>query len=251
MKKVNLINEKFGRLVVINEQGHNNSNKILWSCLCECGNIIATTGNNLKSGNTLSCGCYNKQRVRETHFENLVGTSFGRLFVLKMGDKIGKLTWVCQCDCGSITEVLPSDLKTGKTKSCGRCIKSHGELKINDLLIENNISFVSNYKDLNCKFPNGYCAIFDFAILDLKQEVLYFIEYDGAQHFLTKERGFYTEERILNIQEHDKIKTNYCLQNSIPLIRIPFTYFNNLSFESLVLKNNIFLVRSKDGNIRY
>ena len=31
--------------------------------------------------------------------------------------------WLCQCDCGTIREVLGTDLKNNKSKSCG-CIKS-------------------------------------------------------------------------------------------------------------------------------
>lgn len=38
----------------------NNDNKIYWKCKCHCGNVFTTSGNNLKSGNTKSCGCATK-----------------------------------------------------------------------------------------------------------------------------------------------------------------------------------------------
>jgi len=36
-----------------------------WSCRCICEGIIDVLGHNLKSGNTRSCGCFNKKRIRE------------------------------------------------------------------------------------------------------------------------------------------------------------------------------------------
>ena len=27
--------------------------------------------------------------------------------------------WVCQCDCGKTTTLVPADVKIGKTRSCG------------------------------------------------------------------------------------------------------------------------------------
>lgn len=48
-------------------------------------------------------------------FEDLTGKEFGRLSVLK---KIpGK--WLCQCSCGNKSETYTSNLKSGKTQSCG------------------------------------------------------------------------------------------------------------------------------------
>ena len=56
---------------------------------------------------------------------NLVGERFSRLVVLKEvepyvspgGHKISK--WLCQCDCGTTTEVITNNLRRGLTKSCG------------------------------------------------------------------------------------------------------------------------------------
>ena len=37
----------------------------MWLCECECGNTKLIGSANLISGNTLSCGCYNKEIVSE------------------------------------------------------------------------------------------------------------------------------------------------------------------------------------------
>lgn len=53
---------------------------------------------------------------------DLSGQRFHRLTVLRRSEHNtngGKPKWVCQCDCGNITEVGGSELKSGNTKSCG------------------------------------------------------------------------------------------------------------------------------------
>lgn len=61
MKPLNLIGQKFGRLTVISKSSEKTSNKIKWCCLCDCGNTVVVTGQDLKSGNTKSCGCLRKE----------------------------------------------------------------------------------------------------------------------------------------------------------------------------------------------
>ena len=59
---------------------------------------------------------------------NLIGEEFGRLTVVKRAenDKHGKTRWVCSCDCGNSTVTYGTDLKRGKSKSCGCIQKIHG-----------------------------------------------------------------------------------------------------------------------------
>lgn len=57
------------------------------------------------------------------------------------------------------------------------------------------------------------------------------IEYDGEQHFhipKNKTSTFFTDKEIKNIQYRDSIKNQYCLQNQITLIRIPYSQYNNI-----------------------
>lgn len=48
----------FGLLTVL-ERAYTNKNVLYWKCQCKCGSIINVPTNNLKSGNTSSCGCIN------------------------------------------------------------------------------------------------------------------------------------------------------------------------------------------------
>ncbi len=52
---------------------------------------------------------------------DLTGCSFGLLKVIERAgsDRHGKLVWLCHCACGQERVVVGSDLRAGKTRSCG------------------------------------------------------------------------------------------------------------------------------------
>lgn len=66
MKKENLKNKTFGKLLVLEEGKDKISPKgkrsTQWKCKCECGSEIVVTSNNLKRGHTKSCGCISKKK---------------------------------------------------------------------------------------------------------------------------------------------------------------------------------------------
>lgn len=59
-KKLDLVGKVFGRLTVLEEAGRDKFGKVLWRCKCDCGAEVTVTCNNLRSGNTNSCGCYDR-----------------------------------------------------------------------------------------------------------------------------------------------------------------------------------------------
>jgi len=63
---IDLTGHKYGRLTVLEYQGKRETGGHRWLCKCECGNTKITYGGSLRNGTTQSCGCYQKQRVRET-----------------------------------------------------------------------------------------------------------------------------------------------------------------------------------------
>ena len=69
---------RYGRLTVI-ERAENQGRRVMWRCLCECGEEIITRGEHLTSGRTQSCGCYNKERSSQYHTKH--GESQTRLHV--------------------------------------------------------------------------------------------------------------------------------------------------------------------------
>lgn len=71
--KKDITNQRFGKLVVIQElnERHPNNNKLLWLCRCDCGNLIKLSLSSLTSGNTTSCGCINYS-IGEKNIETLL-----------------------------------------------------------------------------------------------------------------------------------------------------------------------------------
>lgn len=53
--------------------------------------------------------------------KNEIGNRYGKLVVLSRGenDNNGKARWYCQCDCGNTILARGTDLRRGKTKTCG------------------------------------------------------------------------------------------------------------------------------------
>lgn len=56
---LDLHNKKFGKLTVVKKLQPNARGHIMWLCKCDCGNNKEVEAGNLKSLNTISCGCSN------------------------------------------------------------------------------------------------------------------------------------------------------------------------------------------------
>lgn len=52
-----LTGQRFGRLVVLKETDQRCNNRVIWECLCDCGNKHYVQSGSLLSGRTRSCGC--------------------------------------------------------------------------------------------------------------------------------------------------------------------------------------------------
>lgn len=91
------------------------------------------------------------------------------------------------------------------------------ELFLYDLLKHKNLIFKAEKTFKNCKDKN--LLLFD---IYLKNENI-IIECDGLQHF-ENVKHFGGQERFKDTKHHDNIKNNFCKQNNIPILRIPYTY---------------------------
>lgn len=60
--KLNLMNQRFGRLVVISEH-KNKGKKTQWVCICDCGQKCIVKTGQLRSMKTESCGCLRKENA--------------------------------------------------------------------------------------------------------------------------------------------------------------------------------------------
>lgn len=84
---------------------------------------------------------------------DLRGQKFGRWTVIEeAGRKNGRILWKCQCECGTVRDVLGNSLRKGASTSCGcynrEIITTHGRSKTNLHQVW------ANFKD-RCLNPNS------------------------------------------------------------------------------------------------
>lgn len=221
------VGDKFNLLTVISPI---KNKPHYFKCQCECGNYTEVYEYNLKKGEVKSCGCL--RRKPSSRRLDITGQKFGLLTAIKYNEEKSsgdRTYWTCQCDCGNIIDVLLSNLtKNDRFPSCGCLTMSRGEIAIEKLLSQNNISFTKQQTFPTCINPKTNAKLkFDFYV-DNK----YLIEFDGEQHFNVRKSNW---EPLEELQYRDEIKNQWCKDNSIPLIRIPYTKLSTLTLKDLLL----------------
>ena len=112
-----LIGQRFGMLSVVSSLPLRK-----YLCHCDCGNSVEVWGRDFAKGKT-DCGCVRFKA------NDLSGMRFVRLFVLGPVFKNRFGNWRCRCDCGKDMVVKTSELKFGKTNSCGCWTKDRMKAK--------------------------------------------------------------------------------------------------------------------------
>ncbi|MBR0343607.1 MAG: hypothetical protein IJH64_15400 [Oscillospiraceae bacterium] len=147
---------KFGKLTALFPLKEIKGSSYMWHCVCECGNELDVRLSSLTSGNTTSCGCQRREKLRGKA-KDISGKSFGLLTALEPTDRRenGSVVWKCMCKCGNTTEVPLIRLTSGNVKSCG-CLKKNIHKKVqtvskSSVLRKDN---KSGYKGV-CQKKNG------------------------------------------------------------------------------------------------
>ncbi len=242
---------RYGKLVVLErdyqkEKENPKRGSTYWKCQCDCGNIVTVLRSSLINGKTQSCGCIKKQlmakklsQISKENFIDETGNRYGKLVVLKKIENLSTRNgtkWLCQCDCGNYKEVMGIDLRKGIVTSCGCLGKSKGEYYIQKILKQQNIPYQKEYivtiKNKQLRY--------DF-LIKKEEKIFYFIEFDGKQHFQPIQY-FGGDEYFNYIKQHDILKNQWCKQNNIPLIRIPYTHLKDLCIKDLLLETSNFII---------
>jgi hypothetical protein len=85
---IDLTGQKFERLTVVKQ-----IDKTYWECQCECGKLTKVRGNDLRTGNTRSCGCLNVEAAREEgkkHVDKILANMVEDTNLGKIDSKIAK-----------------------------------------------------------------------------------------------------------------------------------------------------------------
>lgn len=194
----------------------NAKTKIAHKCLIH--NVVWDT---LPTNILKGCGCHQclKEKISDKngidHNEYMVKLSNVNPNLIVLEEYRGtetKIKHKCKV-CKYEWDVKPGNILAGK--GCPRCNESHGEKDIGNYLNTNDIIYIPQCTFDDCKDKRK--LPFDFYLPELN----ICIEYDGEQHFKVIDH-FGGEEGLRIRQLHDQIKTNYCKNNNIPLIRIKY-----------------------------
>lgn len=132
---------------------------------------------------------------------------------------------LCRCKiCGHEWSPIGRSLKN--KQGCPHCSMSKGEKKIYSYLNAKSISYVMQKTFDGCKYDQK--LKFDFYLPSCNT----CIEYDGIQHYEPVDFANKGEEWAKNIFDQtkikDKIKDDYCKQNGIDILRIPYWEYENI-----------------------
>lgn len=198
-----------------------------------CGKHFETKIDNIVSGNTVSCGCLIPKKKKVDSNIDLTGLRVGKLLVLGLDEnmtakKKGRW-WKCQCDCGVKKSFKTTSLIDGSSKqvhSCG-CAISGGEVEITNILVKNNIKFITQATFESLKKIER--LRFDFYLPELN----ILIECQGMQHYKPVE-FFGGEKAFKELCERDNLKRKWCIENNKRLIEIPYFHSGDIKEDKIL-----------------
>ena len=236
--KINLLNQKIGKLLVIEETNKRKNKSIVWKCQCDCGNIEEFSTKELRSDGIIQCHqCGNSRKPQINLTENIIGKKYNHLTVLDKSEKRigGKIGYKCQCDCEkkTILYVSKTDLENNHTTSCGCARRKY---KIDDIISNKQIiGYVGS------KNNNGHYYYKVKCLLCGR-------EYEALGQTLEKTIGCGCQKsigefNIIQILQQNNIKyyKEYCFPNS--LLRFDFALLDK--------DNNIYRLIEFDGEQHY
>ena len=241
------LHQKEGRLKIEMVYSRGDNRGSYYYCKCDCGKYTVLWGSHFRTEHTKSCGCYSKENrqklmknIQEKHNnfkKNIAGWQHDWLIAIEPTEertKSQEVIWICRCTlCDQLCKKTVSEFQ--RTSTCGCSLISKGENKIKQILEQNKIKYVQQKTFSTCKAIN--VLRFDFYINNQ-----YLIEFDGIQHFKPTTFGGEKDKYETN-KKYDAIKNQWCKENNIPLIRIPYTHLNKLCLEDLLLGTSSFLVK--------
>lgn len=211
--------ENFG-YKLLSKEYKNNKTELEIQCN-DCGNIFHMRFNNFKDGKH-RCECKSKPLVLTYEYVKNYIESCGYKLLSKeyKNNATYLLVW-----CGNPNH-KPYKVKFNNFKDCNsRCPEcnttSKGEEKIKEILIKYNIKFNQQYLFNDCR--NIRPLPFDFYLPQYNIT----IEYDRRQHYKLDCFNMNLLD-LMNLKYNDNKKTQYCNDNNIKLIRIPYWDFNNI-----------------------
>lgn len=161
MIKIDLTGQKYHRLTVL-ETAPAINGRSAWRCLCDCGVIKNIKTDDLRSGDTKSCGCWNNEQ-RSKRASNM----YSKCIKYYPEEASARRVWranykemffedfyiISQQQCYYCGEI-PSNIQNGADKKSSENMKKNGNFKYNGL--DRLDSSKSHFKE-NCVPCCKYC----------------------------------------------------------------------------------------------
>lgn len=212
IKKANLIHSnKFDYSEV---KYKNNHTKI--KIICPEHGVFEQTPNNHLTGKKCKLCAMNSRIIKNTSNNKSFITKSSLIHFNKYNYSLTEYNGVKEkvkiiCTEHGVFEQIPDNHLRGH--GCPNCKQSKGEILIKKILEENNIKIKQQKKFKDCRDKNPLS--FDFYLPD--HHIC--IEYDGEQH--NKSVKYWGgDDGLKDRQKKDKIKTDYCKNNNLILIRV-------------------------------
>ena len=153
----------------------------------------------------------NKMKRKRKYKRPLGGMSKGERKIKEFLDNMIKMTSVNIC------------IKCKSFRTCGECYECYE-------CYECDKCYDIYYEREQCIYIDGKYLRWDFVIYI--NDVKYFVEYDGQQHYRATTFGLMTkkkaEDKFIRTQHNDNLKNEYIKNNGFKLLRIKYTQFKNI-----------------------
>lgn len=217
----------------------NDSSKL--ELLCECGTKFFTTYDSFKRNGKRVC-----DKCARANPHNKYTYEYVKNFIeieSESGCKLESKKYISgakrlkiRCSCGDIFYTPFTIFRNYGKRKCDKCtnVMSKGERRIYEYLDDKGVKFLMEYVIDGLNGVSGKPLRFDFALYDSNNKFKFCCEFDGEFHYVegyerTRDYGALERQQI-----HDQLKNDYCKQNNIPLLRIPYWEFDNI--ESILEK---------------
>jgi len=225
---INQAKEKYGKQFSYEKMIYVRSkSKIIITCSLH-GDFEQSPQNHLRFIGCIKCQAEHKRKLYSDDTKKFV-----RKAIEKYGDRYGydrvdyknsrsKIIIGCKIHGGFLQS--PNVHLSGS--GCPRCNNSKGEVEISNWLTKQCIIFEQEVKMPNCKHKRA--LPFDFGVFK-ENKLVGLIEYQGEQHYIPIKRSNWSvdkvQEKFSLLQQRDQLKRDYCKQNSVPLLEIPYWEF--------------------------
>ncbi len=213
--------EKEGYKLITNSKEYKNTKSKI-KAICPNGNEWIFKYNYFQQGQRCGCDkcCPSNKKLSYDYVKNYIEDFGYKLISKEYKNNHTKLDILCPT-CGEIFKCHFNNFQQGSR--CPNCQPiSKGELKIKEYLDDKNIEYIQEKIFPECK--DKRFLRYDFYL----PKYNLCIEYNGTQHYKKKFRM--SDEDMDDRIKKDKIKEQFCIDNNIDLLIIPYWDFKNIEF---------------------